>query len=366
MRSALKRCLVAFVCLMVCACAKGPESSSRIRPPVPIEPTIVLGLETAGSSEGLLYKPNSVAISDDGEVYVLDAGNQRVVVFDYAGNVVRQFGRRGEGPGEFMIGWDWEDSIYLTESTVVVFEEDKHRIQILQPSGEPISGFSFAKVSPSMYSDDHLLYLFTSPLSSGDPTVAVYTPTGELLREFGSGFLDKTSNRIHFLNLGHIAVSKNGLIKQAFSSWPMIRTFEPEDDTYQDRWYDFSWWGDPGLSLPFVTGNDEAALLRLQAGDMTSLPPRLVVFWDIEYVPGPSAWMTLLHKGGMERFSVVQVFSNDGDPLHSYRLLPEIADEEGDVPWPIDIGVSPSGRIMCAVDYSAALVRCYTIEQDWR
>jgi hypothetical protein len=320
--------------------------------------------EAINATSALLYKPNSVAIDDSGEIYVLDAGNQRVVVFDFDGNIVRQFGRRGEGPGEFMLGLDAGDSIQLAEKSVIVLEQDMNSVQVLERSGEPITEFSYSKVATSMYSCGRHIYLCVTPIRAGDPTVAVYTSAGELEREFGYGLLDRTSTRIHGLNRSLIAVRRDGVVKQAFNSWPMIRTFTPEGDSFQDRWYNFSWWGDPEVSSYFVDGHGESVLNRLQAGEIGSLPPRVRVFWDIEYVEGPSVWMTLSHKGGSSRLSIVQVFADDGDPLQSYRLFPETEDEEGNVPWPIDIGVSPSGRLMCAVDYSSALVRCYSIELD--
>ena len=346
------------------ACGETADPTPPAGAPVFIEPFLTLEeWEGSGAPDErpYFYKPNSVAIDDDGEIYVLDAGNQRVVVFDFDGNVVRQFGRRGDGPGEFTLGLDWGDSIQLAENGVIVLEQDMNRVQVLDRSGEPITGFSYSRVATSMYSDGRLIYLCVTPINAGAPTVAVYTSAGVMEREFGSGFLDRTSPRIHALNRNLIAVSRDGVVKQAFNSWPMIRTFAPESDSYQDRWYDFSWWGDPGLSSYFTYGHGEAVLHGLQAGETSSLPARVRVFWDIEFVEGPSVWMTLSHKGGSNRLSIVQVFADNGDPLQSYRLLPETEDEEGNVPWPIDIGVSPSGRIMCAVDFSLSVVRCYQV-----
>jgi hypothetical protein len=44
--------------------------------------------------------PTSIGVDSLGNLYVLDAGNYKVSVFDRLGRHVRSFGRQGEGPGE--------------------------------------------------------------------------------------------------------------------------------------------------------------------------------------------------------------------------------------------------------------------------
>ncbi|NKB68638.1 MAG: hypothetical protein GKR89_16365 [Candidatus Latescibacteria bacterium] len=48
-----------------------------------------------------LENPFSFAVGPDGQFYVLDGGNARVVVFDAEGNYLTQWGRQGAGAGEF-------------------------------------------------------------------------------------------------------------------------------------------------------------------------------------------------------------------------------------------------------------------------
>jgi DNA-binding beta-propeller fold protein YncE len=54
-----------------------------------------------GSTEGELRGPASLAIGGDGLIYVADTGNHRVQVFTSAGEVVRGWGARGRGAHEF-------------------------------------------------------------------------------------------------------------------------------------------------------------------------------------------------------------------------------------------------------------------------
>ncbi len=57
-----------------------------------------------GSGPGQMSLPLSMAGGADGRVYVLDAGNSRIEVFDVAGNYITQWGVPGTGAGEFDFG----------------------------------------------------------------------------------------------------------------------------------------------------------------------------------------------------------------------------------------------------------------------
>ena len=60
-----------------------------------------------GSGPGQMSLPLSMAGGADGRVYVLDAGNSRIEVFDVAGNYITQWGVPGTGAGEFDFGSGW-------------------------------------------------------------------------------------------------------------------------------------------------------------------------------------------------------------------------------------------------------------------
>ena len=54
-----------------------------------------------GPEEYLFGSIRSIAVADDGTIYILDSQGQHVRVFDSLGVYVETLGRRGEGPGEF-------------------------------------------------------------------------------------------------------------------------------------------------------------------------------------------------------------------------------------------------------------------------
>lgn len=50
----------------------------------------------------LLIRPADVAVDDEGSVLILDAGNHKVKKYDSGGNYLSSFGKKGNGPGEFI------------------------------------------------------------------------------------------------------------------------------------------------------------------------------------------------------------------------------------------------------------------------
>ncbi len=86
--------------------------------------------------EDVLFGVIAQITSDDsGNVYVLDAQLNQVVVFSPEGEYVRVIGREGEGPGEFQRPSD----LFLTaDGNVAVMQRMPGRIVLLTPEGKPV------------------------------------------------------------------------------------------------------------------------------------------------------------------------------------------------------------------------------------
>ena len=97
--------------------------------------TTIIG-KGIGEDEGEFIFPLSMARGLDGRFVVLDAGNSRIQVFDAEGNYVTQFGREGSGPGEFNFGTveDLVGSIAVDdEGALYVADVGNGRIQKFAP-----------------------------------------------------------------------------------------------------------------------------------------------------------------------------------------------------------------------------------------
>ncbi len=87
-----------------------------------------------GATPDRFNKPTDVAITPAGDVYVTDGyGNARVVKFSPEGKFVREWGRKGTGPGEFNL----PHAICLDDrGRVYVGDRENDRVQVFDPDGQ--------------------------------------------------------------------------------------------------------------------------------------------------------------------------------------------------------------------------------------
>jgi len=119
-------------------------------------------------------------------LYIADTLRHQVVVVTLQGDVVRAFGARGDGPGEF----NYPTSLALGGDELYVVDTLNFRVQVLTPQGEFIrsfgeqgeqSGTLFRPKGIALDSDGHV-YLVDGLFEM----VQVFDPHGQLLYYFGS------------------------------------------------------------------------------------------------------------------------------------------------------------------------------------
>ncbi len=126
-----------------------------------------------------LSLPTDVAVGAGGKVYVVDGGNQRVVVFSSGGKFLFAFGSKGGGKGEFAdpvgIGTDAAGRVYDADS-------GNRRIQVFDANGRFAGAFKTGAIRPidvAAEPDGKTLYV------SGGHRLTVYSPAGQVLRQWG-------------------------------------------------------------------------------------------------------------------------------------------------------------------------------------
>jgi DNA-binding beta-propeller fold protein YncE len=87
----------------------------------------------SGSGDGELLRPAGIAVEKNGNVIVVDSGNNRLQVFSPEGKFIGKSGGPGKGPGEFNQPWgitlDKDGNIYVADWK-------NHRIQKLSSAGK--------------------------------------------------------------------------------------------------------------------------------------------------------------------------------------------------------------------------------------
>lgn len=113
----------------------------------------------------LFFRSKKLLYDCKGNIYLLDSGNHRILVFDQNGIFVKKMGSVGQGPGELLNPSDFE---LIGDSLLVVADDGNNRIQILDNSGNYKSGFKL-KFSPHNFEieiDSKCRIYINNPLSN--------------------------------------------------------------------------------------------------------------------------------------------------------------------------------------------------------
>lgn len=86
---------------------------------------------TYGREHGL-QSPGGMAVDSKGNLLVLDFGTSSVHVFNPRGELVKAFGKRGSGPGEFAVP---RELVVDRFGNIFVADTLNHRIQVFDPEG---------------------------------------------------------------------------------------------------------------------------------------------------------------------------------------------------------------------------------------
>jgi len=150
--------LALFIGPAVLACTGQPPESEGLEdqgvPQWKLEPESQIG--SLDDPDQSLTRVVQVLIGPDGELIVLEALDHRIFVYDAAGQLSHEIGRRGEGPGEFgMVG-----HMGLLSDTLYVSDDGLGRLNFFTLAGELLNSARW--ISPRIR-DGRVLYRETPP-----------------------------------------------------------------------------------------------------------------------------------------------------------------------------------------------------------
>ena len=128
---------------------------------------MTLGVAGGGTGAQGFFQPNDVVTDRAGTIYVSEGhggDNARIVVFDKSGKYLREFGKKGTGPGEFdqphALAFDSSERLY-------VGDRSNDRIQILDKNGTFIDEWrQFSRPSGIFIDRNDMIYVADSESGS--------------------------------------------------------------------------------------------------------------------------------------------------------------------------------------------------------
>jgi alpha-tubulin suppressor-like RCC1 family protein len=135
-----------------------------------------------GSGDGQFKEPFDVAIGAEGDIFVLDRGNDRVEKFDEAGESLGQFGEEGSGDGQLRspvaLAVDGKGHVWIADSGNERLEEFDEHGDFTRTAGEGLIG------DAEGIAIDHTGHVWVSATYAGH--LAVFGEDGEPLEDVGT------------------------------------------------------------------------------------------------------------------------------------------------------------------------------------
>jgi streptogramin lyase len=134
---------------------------------------LTLGKAGGGRDAEYFYQPNDVLVAPNGNVYVAEGhssgatANARILVFDKNGKYLKEFGKKGTGPGEF----DQPHALAMdSRGRLFVGDRSNNRIQILDQDGKFIAEWhQFSRPSGVWIDQNDVIYVADSESGSVNP-----------------------------------------------------------------------------------------------------------------------------------------------------------------------------------------------------
>lgn len=299
--------------------------------------------------ENLIAVPNFIRFDNSSNLFVYDAAKGSVIKLNPGGEIEREIGREGRGPGEFQ----WVNHIHLTENYLYIVDTAQFLIHRFMHDGEYDSVFNYGELGyipsvpsppvttshiivpalaqqPHITADDEVML---SPVQTGKPAETVYhlydwpgalkSGVGEI--PDGSTFtLDNQEIRENILN-GEIpgfyranafpvnGPSQTGQLILAYSSLPKIAQYRMNGEKL--------WETDLSDAPEFekVTNNFFQRMERMQRADIRS---RIGLTYFNAGVIGPEGNLFLISD-----YETVQIhrFNGEGELTQTYQ--PETSQE---------------------------------------
>lgn len=99
----------------------------------------VLARGSFGRGREQFRRPTDLVVDARGNLYITDSDNHRIQKYDFSGNFIQMWGSQGSVPGQFQepghIVLDRWNYLYVTD-------RGNHRVQIFTETGQPVAAFS--------------------------------------------------------------------------------------------------------------------------------------------------------------------------------------------------------------------------------
>jgi hypothetical protein len=143
------------------------------------------------SEDGIYHR--SYISSIDGFLYLIRGSEEKMIRLSPQGEVINRFGRKGEGPGEYMgLG---PVAVRQYKNNIALFDTNAYKIIIYKPDGEFVKEFRLGRFSSEFFVNKNNEFVFTTYRSIDDQYFHVYNDEGKFLYKFGDKISDSSKRK---------------------------------------------------------------------------------------------------------------------------------------------------------------------------
>lgn len=142
----------------------------------------VFSFSAYGENGNVLLRPRDIAVSKNGNIYILDTGDCKIKCFSYKGDFLFSFGREGQGPGEFS---RYSSKLKCLNDSIYLIDNYQRRILCFSLEGKFKTSFK------TLYSYSDILFfkgkyfLTNFELESGHRPIHITRDFKKVEKEFG-------------------------------------------------------------------------------------------------------------------------------------------------------------------------------------
>jgi len=204
--------------LILSGCSKKPENEASIETidgiqyvhntGTPLHPNKAVTLEEdlsiGGQEYDMLFRPQKFTVDQKERIYIADYLDQSIKVFDPNGKYIKSIGKKGEGPGEFiLIG----DLTILPDGRLFVMDRNTRRISLFDTKGNYIESYHWTERQGGLIYAADSSCLFTvykfgeeNPMEGRRLFVKEYDFQGHEIHSFGEFKIEKS--KTHTIKTG--------------------------------------------------------------------------------------------------------------------------------------------------------------------
>jgi uncharacterized protein (TIGR03663 family) len=222
--------------------------------------SLVASFGISGSTAARLNGPRAVTTGPNGDVYVADTLNHRIVQYTAAGKLVRTWGTVGAGQGQFSSNASPEGLSFGPDGLLYVADTWNQRIQVFKPDGSFVRSWgtgSIGAANGQFYGPRSVAVSRSGTVyvaDTGNKRIQAFSPKGKFLFTFGAA----GSGNGQFNEPSAVAVSKTGEVYVADFWNQRVQVFSAKG-AYERSWTVSDWtpqsYDEPYLTVSPTTGN---------------------------------------------------------------------------------------------------------------